>query len=277
MLTRQQCSREHCRGLIFHTAPLAYDLAQAVIAAMDDDPSILDDLIHSQTSINTMASTYIPTSAGPSQAAIHTPSNTRSFDTSLLNQSFSPTPNPSTSKTSKSFCGNVLCRNKSGARNRGNLECSENLCRPCCQLKSTGALQQGLTIAQCSYRKHRVNSGGLVVSGLASTSLTLPRGSALSRAPVVDAISVNPVNPTSTSQSTTKYSQPVAKMWQTVSPGWIDMISSAGERSDTASQEKRDIVEVERRMRGQVNLVVYTEVSIVEPPFVVTRSLTISY
>ena len=173
------------------------------------------------------------------------------------------------------YCATIGCSTKNG-RTKGHTECSDKLCKTCCETASRKALADGVDRPLCHVRSHRLSGvvgSAIHTRGLRSQSQTsLPISSSFSGDPLpVDTDSTTVQSTTSSTLvselvpnpstqragSTTTYALPIADQWQTPTCGWLRNHQEAANAVDEEAERKRRIVEANMRNQHTVQALIW--------------------
>lgn len=283
-----QCSNRHCRFVLFHTDTLEEETAHILVLSLKENSSLLSDI--STAPRYTMERTnnnYTPPGPVPDIPHLNTPplpfnpshSTTPSFTNSTNTQ-----PHQSNNGI---YCARDTCKSKSGIRTKGHKECTNHLCKRCCQEAASLARNSGVIREPCHEPKHRLRAvtGSLAIHPMPEPVARRVTSPAVMAGPSMDgarAVAVGVVTPEPAAHRVisqdppapstdgaravavgvaTCYAMPLATMWQPASAGWLANHQQAAKGEDERRNIKKLALE-SRQTRGmQITTISWTAVS----------------
>lgn len=151
-------------------------------------------------------------------------------------------------------CARETCKSKSGMRTKGHKECTEHLCKRCCQEAASLARNNGAFREPCHEPKHRLRT----IAGSLAVHQTLE--------PVAHGVAPQ-IPPGAVSSSAggaptaTHYAMPLATMWQPASDGWLANRQQAAKAEDDRRSIKKLALESQQARGLQITMISWTQVS----------------
>lgn len=157
------------------------------------------------------------------------------------------------------YCARNTCKSKSGTRTKGHKECTNHLCKRCCQEAASLARNSGVFREPCHEPKHRLRAvaGSLTIHPTPEpfTHSIVSQDPLALVAPSMDGARAATVG------AATHYAMPLATMWQPASDGWLANRQQAAKGEDDRRNIKKLALE-SRQTRGmQITTISWTAVS----------------
>ena len=270
-----QCSDRRCRETHFYSKPLDPDIAEIIISSIINTPSLAGTLLslsHNRHSFKHYLYPRMNLSRMVNGSSPLRPSREQPPLQPHALSTAQPQP-PTTTKRPQGgiYCTNVDCNPRAEHPRQGNTECSECLCRNCCQRASASAAAAQKPRARCPVRSHRSkpcpNSAASVAlphlqltEPHASTSaLTSANTATFSVSSTGQRLAETQAEPLV--QQDSRYAQPLPTMWQETTHEWLEAKRAAGAEDMAATGRKKAAALTKVVQRQTVNTIIWTGVS----------------